>query len=329
MDHGHLYPYLLQPVYKDYPWGGRRIPERFGRVCPDGPCAEAWEVADHRDGMSVVRNGPLVGQTLRELVELLGTRLLGARAPAAAPFPLLVKLIDARERLSLQVHPDATAAADGGGEPKSEMWYLLDGAPGAQVFAGLRPDVTAEQFQTLAADRRVEELLCRVPVAPGDAVYIPGGRVHAVDAGCLLLEIQQNSNTTYRLQDWGRRLANGQPRELHLEQALRAMCWEDHAPVKIEPGPWEDAGGGNRAQLVFQSPFFRLDRLRLQGPWVGTGAGATFHIVFVSAGRLCVEWRGLSETLPCGTSSLVPAALEAYTLRPEEAPAEALRVSLP
>jgi mannose-6-phosphate isomerase len=277
--------------------------------------------------MSVVREGPFAGRTLADLAADLGPRLLGSRVRGPA-FPLLIKLIDARERLSVQVHPDDESAARGGGEAKTEMWYVLEADPGARVFAGLRPGAGPDDLRRALATDRFEPLLQSVSTRRGDAVFVPGGRVHAIDAGNLLLEIQQSSNTTYRLYDWGRLGTDGQPRPLHVEDALRVIRWDDPAPVRLAARPLH-AAGPNRAFEVARAPHFVLARLQLAAPWTVRGDGGSFHVLFLAEGSVSLEWDGTTGALAAGTTVLVPAALPSVTIRPANGPAEVLVVTVP
>ncbi|MBU1692456.1 MAG: class I mannose-6-phosphate isomerase [Verrucomicrobia bacterium] len=324
-----LYPFRFKPVYKDYVWGGDRIIRRYGRSEPPGIYAESWEIADHPDGMSVLENGPLAGLTLHELVQRLGPALLGQGHPAPA-FPLILKLIDARERLSVQVHPDEATARRYGGNPKTEMWYVLEADPGAGVYAGLNPGVDRAGLQRALESRNLESVLRFIPLTAGQAVFVPAGRLHAIDAGCLLLEIQQRSNTTYRLYDWNRIGADGRPRALHVEQALRAIRGDDDKPALLLPPPAE-LHGANERRLVMQAPFFTVEHWRLAGrqSFAAEDDGATFHALFVVAGRLRVEAGRGSEELETGNSCLVPADLGRGAWLPESGPAEVLCVTGP
>ena len=213
-----LYPLRFKPVYKDYIWGGDKIIRLYNRQEPHGIYAESWEVSDRADGMSVVSVGPLAGKSLRDVVQTYPFDLFGAKVQAQV-FPLLVKLIDSRDRLSVQVHPDVEMAKKYGGEAKTEMWYVLDAEPGAGVFAGLKSGVDAKALSEAMQTDRFEEILTRIPVTKGDAIFIPGGLVHSIDAGCLLLEVQQNSNTTYRIYDWNRRGGGRQAAAAALERS--------------------------------------------------------------------------------------------------------------
>jgi len=203
MDSTSYMPILLRPVYKEYIWGGERLIHEFHRRLNDGISAESWEIADHPDGRTRIINGPDAGATLSEAIARRGPEILGTGRTDSS-FPLLVKLIDARETLSVQVHPDDAAAARFGGEAKSEMWYVLSATPDAHIYSGFKPGVGPAEFEQARAAGAIPSLLQRFPARPGMIFNTPGGRVHAIGAGCLLLEVQQDANTTYRLFDWDR-----------------------------------------------------------------------------------------------------------------------------
>jgi mannose-6-phosphate isomerase len=319
----NLYPLTFTPVYKDYPWGGSRIPETYHRDVPDGIYAESWEISDHDDGMSVVSNGALAGKTLREVlqahpVEIMGTNVSGNH------FPLLIKLIDARQKLSVQVHPNDETAARYGGEAKTEMWYLL-GDNKTQVYCGLHEGVTRERFLQAVSDDTSGDTMRAVPVEKDHAVFVRGGRVHAIDEGCLILEIQQNSNTTYRIYDWGRMGNDGKPRELHIDQAVNVINWTDHENPLVEPTILVDTDEF-QAWEVLRCEYFCLERLVFSMPIEVPMSGKSFHALFVSEGEAHVSWDGGHMLAGAGSSVLIPAALPAYTL---EGRATVLRTTVP
>lgn len=304
-----VYPLRFEPVYRSHVWGGSRIAGKYRRAGLPEKCAESWEISDRADGMSVVADGPLKGRTLCDLVRLMGENLLG-RGRRDDRFPLLLKIIDARERLSIQVHPDTAGAARHGGEAKTEMWYTLDADPGARVLAGFKKETSPDVFRTAVENRSVQDWLNAVPVKKGSVVYVPGGRVHSIDAGCLLLEIQQNSDTTYRIYDWGR------PRPLHLEQAMQVIRWED------KEDPRADAEN-------FLCDFFKFRKHSLNGPQSFQCDGRSFQILFVEDGPLQVAWEGGREEYAAGTSILLPATLREWSVRPIQGPGSVLQISLP
>ncbi len=309
------YPLLLQPVYKDYIWGGNRIARRYDREGTPGVCAESWEIADRPEGMSTVINGELKGKTLHELVGEMGEQLLGNGCQETV-FPLLIKLIDAKLDLSVQVHPNDENADVTGGEAKTEMWYALDAEPDATIYAGLKPNTTQDSFEAALEQGDLETVaLAKIPARPGRAVFVPGGRVHAIGAGCLLLEIQQNSNTTYRVYDWGRVGNDGKPRELHLEQALQVIDWDNAAPEVVPPRP-RATDGVNPWWEIIQCPFFKTARVELHEPEEVTHTGDSFHALFVTKGSVLIGANGVMASAPAGTSCLVPAAATNYTLTP-------------
>jgi len=228
----------FDPIYQDRVWGGRVLETAFGRTLPaDRPIGESWEIVDRPEAQSVVRGGALKGTTLRELIERYGAEVMGPKWPAEKPFPILVKWLDCRERLSLQVHPPAAVAKELKGEPKTENWYIAHSTADAHLLVGLRRGVTREQFERSIAENTLEKCIHHFRVAAGDSILVRSGQVHAIDAGNLILEIQQNSDTTYRVYDWGRVGLDGKPRQLHIEQSLRSIQWDDFEPAPLRGAP--------------------------------------------------------------------------------------------
>ncbi len=224
-----IYPFLLEPIYKERIWGGRNLERLFGRRLPAGlTIGESWELADLDAGTSVLGNGPSAGKTLTELVASMGCDLLGQAKPIDGRFPHLLKLLDANDILSLQVHPDAEAVAElgGGAAPKPECWYILESRDGF-IYKGLQPGVTPGEFRQALERDKVAPLLARIDVKAGDFHYIPAGTVHALGAGVVCAEIQSPSDTTYRVSDWGR------GRQTHVERSMRCIHF---APTPEPPG---------------------------------------------------------------------------------------------
>lgn len=232
-----LYPLVFQPIFMERIWGGRELERLYGKALPPGKkIGESWEISDRADAQSVVRNGPLAGTTLHEVVERHREALMGKAPLLNGRFPLLVKILDAREKLSLQVHPPEVKAAALGGEPKTEMWYITEAEVGAELYVGLKKGMTRAQFERGIREGTVAEAFHKVTVRAGDAMFLPSGRVHAIGAGLVLFEIQQNSDTTYRVFDWNRLDDQGKPRQLHIEQSLECIDFGDFEPNLVPAG---------------------------------------------------------------------------------------------
>ena len=320
------YPILFSHVYKDYIWGGRRIAEVFGRDDAPEVCAESWEISDRTEGMSVVANGPLKGRSLHDLTRDWGPRLVGADGSDASRFPLLIKIIDASRRLSVQVHPDEHSAAVSGGEPKTECWTLLPGsAPDAYVFAGFREPMRPDDLKQKLAEESLEGSLRRLPVKPGDVVFVPGGRVHAIGEGCILLEVQQNSNTTYRLYDWGRVGHDGKPRALHVRESIEVLDWDDTGAEPTPPLLLQE-GEGRAVWSLVSCPFFHLRRIELSSPAAFAQDPSSFTILFAARGAIRIGVGEHVERIPPGTSCLIPACAEEYRMEAESKTARVIAI---
>lgn len=297
--------FKFQPIYKERPWGGGRI-ARVGasrQLPPNRKIGEAWEIADRPGDESVIAAGALAGRSIRWLLAEHGAFVMGRSWGKERRFPLLVKILDARERLSLQVHPPAAAAAELGGEPKTEMWYLLAATPAAAIWAGLRRGVQRAGVVAALRDGPLEPLLCRIPVRKGDAILIPSGRLHAIDAGCLILEIQQNSDTTYRLDDWGRVGLDGKPRELHIEQALRCVDFQDFEPQLVKRQP------GTGVRPLAESGQFRVEAWKMDQ--TEQLDGKTPVIVHITSGSLAIlSDNGETATVQKGETALLAATVQ-------------------
>lgn len=312
-----LVPMLFTPVYKDYIWGGDRIITKFSRDEEPGIYAESWEVSDREDGMSVVENGPLAGKTFAEALKEDGERILGSRSPSHDRFPLLIKLIDSRQDLSVQVHPNDNNKHRTGGEAKTEMWYILDAEPGACVYSGFTGEMDPETFFKRVESGDIEKQLQAVPVAAGDAVFTPGGRVHAIGAGCLILEVQQNSNTTYRIYDWGRVGHDGSPRPLHLKEAAEVIEWSDKTASMVEQQVVLEQPGLN-VKNVLSTDYFVLEEAEVSEQWPVSHNGGSCRILFSPDVPMRIEWEGNSVDVPMGRSCLVPAVIQEFQIRTPE-----------
>lgn len=284
----------FQPIYQERVWGGRGLQTKLGRELPDDQViGESWEIVDRPEAQSVSRGG----QTLRELIESDPEGIMGPGWPADRPFPILVKWLDCQEKLSLQVHPPAAIAAELGGEPKTENWYIAEAEPHATLMAGLKAGVSQEEFEAALRNDALEPLVHSFPVKAGESIFIPSGRLHAIGGGNLILEIQQNSDTTYRVYDWGRIGLDGKPRQLHIEASLRSTDFEDFEPETIKP-----TGG---SQILAESDVFKLRKEVLQaGDSLKFSSGAPLILSIL---------KGLLETtdgstLRRGDNALLPAS---------------------
>lgn len=310
-----LYPLVFHPLFKERVWGGRELETLFGKKLPPGkPIGESWEISDRPGDESIVANGPLAGSTLHQLMEKYPREILGNARPASGNrFPILCKILDAREKLSLQVHPPAPKAIELKGEPKTEMWYIADAAPGAELYVGLRPGTTRAQFEERISNGTVAECFHRVPVRAGDTMFLPSGRVHAIGAGLVIFEIQQNSDTTYRVFDWNRVGLDGKPRELHVVQSLESIDFNDFEPGLVEArisawhgNPPDDSH--NAATLV-RHPLFDVTSLRLKNGATLPLRPNRLQILAVIRGNINIKSGTTDVPLAAGQFCLIPAEL--------------------
>jgi len=281
-------------------WGGRSLESVYQRELPDSqPYGESWEITDREEEQSLVSSGQFAGKTLHDLwtshrEEVFGEDLTGDR------FPLLIKILDARDDLSIQVHPPQEIASDLGGDPKTEMWYIADRDPGAKLYIGLKNGATRATFKNSLIDGTVEEQVHAVSPQPGDSIFIPSGRLHAIGAGFLIYEIQQNSDTTYRVFDWNRMGLDGTPRDLHIKESMASIDFDD-----FEPGM--DAPQGD---TLASCEYFVIDQLELRAGDKIKNKNDRFSIITVVSGELTFEKGRLFQTgdffiLPRGTGELV------------------------
>jgi len=326
-----LTPLRFAPILKRLIWGGRRLGTVLGKpIGPEDDYAESWEIADHRHGRSVVEAGPFAGVVLSDLVRERGEELLGPSEAPRDQFPLLVKFIDAQRDLSVQVHPDdekgTRLAGDNG---KTESWVVLQAAPGSRIYAGLEEGVTEAQFVEASVRGDVAELLHAFEPKPGDCIHIPAGTVHAIGAGVLLAEVQQMSDATFRVHDWGRVGPDGQPRPLHLAEAIESIDF-GIGPVDPLLTLSEAVEGGAREPLSHCEQF-QLDRWSLKGRGtVGDPDRRRFTILIGLSGTGEVNAGGLEERLGPAATLLLPAALGACRIRPlDEEPLTFLTCTVP
>jgi len=319
-----LYPLLMSPAFDPRPWGTMDLAPIYPNHKFNEKIGEAWLTGDN----CVVSNGPLAKRTLSDLSRECGLDLVGTAAPDPQRFPLLLKFLFPEEKLSVQVHPD-NATARHFGEPwgKTECWYVAHARPGAQIALGLKPGVTRAQFEQSIHAKRAEELLNWINVYPGEMIYVAGGTVHTLGPGAVIVETQQQSDTTYRLYDYGR------PRPLHLEQGLASVKERVASGKVVRPAPVSMHGGKSRRSSMIAAPYFTVDLFELKEPQefsTADDSGKTSVQILVAVdGCGIVEVHGLAPvTLAKGDGVVIPATLRDFTVRPQWA-VEFLKAGVP
>lgn len=334
----NLYALRFEPLFRDYIWGGTKLRDLLGKSVDSPTCAESWEIVDHTESQSKVLFGPLEGQTLSELIQLFGPALLGTEIWARIThpdvprqlwgrFPLLFKFLDARQDLSLQVHPDDKLAAtqtipDWG---KTEAWFVVSADPDAKIYAGLKPAVTREQFSQAASSgtHRLANMLHVVPAKQGQCLLIPAGTIHAIGAGVVIAEIQQASDTTFRIFDWNRVGPDGRHRPLQLAEAMQAADFHRGPiePVELTPG------GRNIRHHCLACSYFSLSHFDIDQE-IKIGGDGRFRILAVLNGNLTVSSDPSGQVLTAGQTILLPASLPESRLTPNGT-AEFLEIFVP
>ena len=319
-----LYPFSTQPAFDPRPWGTLDLSPIYPNHKFEEKIGEAWLTGD----AGKVANGPLSGQSLAELSAKYGRELVGDAALDPKRFPLLLKFLFPHEKLSVQVHPD-DAAARRAGLPcgKTECWYVVNARPGAQIALGLKPGVSREQFERAISEKRAEEVLNWINVYAGEMIYVTGGTVHTLGPGSIMLETQQQSDTTYRLYDYGR------PRELHLQQGLAVIKEKTGAGKVVRPAPLKLNGGANRRAPMISSPYFVVDMFELKQPHSfqtqDESGKRSVQILVAVEGCGIVEASGANPvTLARGDAVVVPAAVGEFQVRPQWS-VEFLKASVP
>ena len=308
-------PLAFEPIFMERMWGGRRLESEFQKKLPSQKrIGESWEIVDRADAQSVVSSGPMRGKTLHELWTQHRWEVFG-EVPENPRFPLLIKILDAQEKLSLQVHPPGNVASRLRGEPKSEFWYVVAAHPSAELFVGFREPITRDRFEKGLREGTVINHVHRIAVQAGSAVFLPAGRVHAIGAGNLLIEIQQNSDTTYRAFDWNRTdPETGTKRDLHVEQAIQCIDFEDVQPRLIEA----------EGELLISTSLFEIRKWNLDDTREGAPLGQ-FAIVCCLTGNLSC---GKTKLAP-GEFFLIPAHSEERQLNPLAPDTSLLRITIP
>ena len=314
-------PLVFTPIYQERIWGGRRLADLFGKTFPAGKrIGESWEIVDRPEAQSVVASGPLKGKTLHELwsqhrEEIFGNVANGPSRTGIPRFPLLIKLLDAEEKLSLQVHPPEKIAAKLGGEAKTECWYVAAAEADAELFVGFKRSTSRDEFEKALRLGSATDHVHVIKVKAGDAMFLPAGRFHGIGGGNVLIEVQQNSDTTYRVFDWNRvDDATGKARQLHIDQALLCIDFNDVAPSLIEP----------KGELLMKHELFEIEKWNLDSPREATPPGQFVIVCCLSGSLSCVD-----VDLRPGEFFLLPAVLEDRQLNPRENGTTLLRITIP
>lgn len=305
----NLYPMKLSAPCKDYIWGGNRLREEYGKVSDADKIAESWELSCHKDGESVIANGEFKGKTLSEYIEAGGKEVLGGNCRKFEYFPILIKLIDAKDNLSVQVHPNNEYALRVEGEyGKTEMWYIVDCDPGAELLYGFKENISKEEFERRIKDNTLLEVTNSVPVHKGDVFFIESGTLHAIGKGILIAEIQQNSNTTYRIYDYGRVGADGKPRQLHVDKAVEVTeLTPPKYPAKAMGEP--EQRDGYTVQLLSRCEYFRVNKVCIEEKCTLEAEKQSFNSILVLDGEGEIDGVKLKK----GDSCFIPAGYGKYT----------------
>ena len=309
-------PIVFEPLFMERVWGGRRLETSFGKRLPVGMrIGESWEIVDRPEAQSVVHEGPLRGATLHDLWTCHREEIFGHDLPKTGRFPLLCKMLDAQDRLSIQVHPPVAVAARLHGEPKEEMWYVMEATLNSELYLGFKPGVTRESFEQALRECHVTDQVHQVFAKKGDAILLPSGRIHAIGAGNVMVEVQQNSDTTYRVFDWNRQGLDGRPRDLHVEESLASINFND-----VEPSIAAAPGEGP----LVECEHFRVERWQLDAPRA-CATSDRFAIFTVVEGAVDCGDRAFKS----GSFFLAPPALAQLELRPVDGHATVLRTTIP
>ena len=307
-----LYPMQLDPAFKDYIWGGTRLKTLFKKQTDLKTVAESWEVSDRDDGPSFIANGTYKGKSLKQVVKLLGKDLIGKEGKS---FPLLIKLIDANDTLSVQVHPDEKKAEELDAEPKNESWTLLDCESLAKLYLGVDEDVTKEDLFEAIEKKQVEKVLRSCTPKKNEAVFVKAGTLHAIGKGCLILEVQQSSNTTYRVFDWNRTGKDGKPRELHIEESKQCIH-VDSRPV-LEEEELVEIDDTNSFYSVLETLYFNIEKWVIKGRKKIPHSQASFNVFFAIEGNGHVI-ANKKVPLEFGKTILVPAGVKNIELEAQD-----------
>ena len=305
-------PLKLSPHFTDYLWGGRKLVTDFNKHCDYDKVAESWELSCHKDGHSVITNGEFAGKTLQEYIDANGKAVLGTDCDKFENFPILIKLIDARDNLSVQVHPKNEYALKVEGEyGKTEMWYIVDCEPGATLLYGFKEPISKEEFKERIENNTLLEVTNAVEVHKGDCFFIEAGTLHAIGKGILIAEIQQNSNTTYRIYDYGRVGADGKPRQLHIDKALDVTELRLPTPPAKEPKESKD---GYDVEPLAACEYFNVKKLDINEKAELIADEKSFHAVMILSNEATIKYEGGKLDLIKGDTVFIPANMGKYSI---------------
>ncbi len=309
-----LYPLKFRPIPREMIWGGNNLQKKFGKNFPENSkIGESWEISSYPGNLSVVDNGHLKGNNIEELIEVYMGDLVGEKVfnRFGLEFPLLIKLIDARDVLSVQVHPDDELAAQRhGARGKTEMWYVLDAEPGAELIAGFNRQVSPGVFTEKLKSGKLLEILNVEKVSPGDVFFMPAGRVHAIGKGIILAEIQQTSDSTYRIYDWDRRDAKGNHRPLHIDEAMEAIDYNYTGDYKTIVEPKH-----NSPVLLADCQYFTTHLIDFTGVNARDYISADSFVIYIcTKGEFMLEWDNGKMLVNKGETLLIPAAISGVSL---------------
>lgn len=307
-----MYPLKLNAPCKDYLWGGTKLKTEYGKKCDLDKVAESWELSCHKDGCSVIANGQFAGMKLTDYIQQQGNDVLGTHCSRFEYFPILVKLIDAKQSLSVQVHPDNEYALRVEGEyGKTEMWYIVDCEPGAQLLYGFKHNISKEEFKNRIQDNTLLEVTNSVEVKKGDVLFIDAGTLHAIGKGILIAEIQQNSNTTYRIYDFGRLGADGKPRQLHIDKAVDVTSLTP--PVRgVKPQGEPEQMEGYSRTLLASCEYFTVYRLNIETNAALCADSTSFHSLLCLEGEAVLRQGEETLSVKKGESIFIPASVGEY-----------------
>lgn len=309
-----LYPLLMEAPVKDYIWGGTRLRTKYNKQSEADRLAESWELSCHPAGPSLIANGSAQGKTLAEYIAETGKDILGTKAKTAVAFPIMIKLIDAKDNLSIQVHPDDAYALEHEKEyGKTEMWYVIDAQPGAQLIYGLEKEISRQELEQHLQQGTILDVCHHVPVKKGDVFFIPAGTIHAIGKGILLAEVQQNSNITYRLFDYNRPGTDGKPRQLHIPQGAAVSSLQP-LPLHTEKKTVQLSSDCS-AQLLASCKYFNTYSINLDSTVTLTADAASFHTFTLLEGEADVIHDETTLHLAAGQTVFIPAGLGEYTIK--------------